>query len=138
MTRPEFTSAEDMLTEAARWRRRHPIRCATNCALRQFRHATRQTRWAYQRVTRGWDERALWSLDYHLAKTLGAQLVTLSRIAHGHPNNWTYETWTVELAKHGNALQAYADDDLTHYDTTYPPAKEALIWVAENLGALWD
>lgn len=134
----EFTSAADMLAESARWCRRHPIRYAANCALRQARGASREVRWAYQRVVRGWDDRALWSLDYHLAKTLGAQLIELSRIAHGYPSDQTYEQWTAVLAQHGQALKAYADDDLTHCDTTYPPAKVALVWVAENLGSLWD
>lgn len=34
----------------------------------------REIRWAHQRVTRGWDDRAVWSIDYHLAKLIG-QLV---------------------------------------------------------------
>jgi len=105
-----------------------------------FRSAISEIRFAYQRVVRGWDDRALWSLDHHLAKTLGAQLLRMADIAHGYPceDGWTFERWTAELRQHGKTLAAYGDSEGREYDTVYPSAREALEWVAANLGSLWD
>lgn len=108
----------------------------------------------HQRAQRGWDHTALWSLDDHLSKTLGAQLIALADIAHGWPQSDeypTYEDWVAALRDNGNALLAYGD----HWDVCLIPgitseeirakedelrdnAKKALHWVADNLGALWD
>ena len=105
-----------------------------------LRSGVRKIQFAYQRVVRGWDDRALWSLDHHLCKTLGAQLLRLADVAHGYPgeHGWTFEGWTAELRKRGRALEAYGLSDGRDYDTVYPPARGALEWVAENLGSLWD
>jgi len=102
-----------------------------------FRHATLTVRFAYQRVVRGWDDSALWSLDYHLTKTLGAQLVLMADTTPSYPPDRTYEQWTSDLRHYGQALAAYAASDSLEYDRVYPPAREALEWVTENLGALW-
>jgi hypothetical protein len=100
-------------------------------------------RWARQRVVRGWDDRAVWSLGHHLAKTLGEQLVTLSEGAHGYPGDkYPYDRWTADLKRHGEALLAYHCGQFEavgeQWDALYEPAREALVWVAENLGTLWD
>lgn len=109
---------------------------------RKISNAQREVKWAYQRVVRGWDDRALWSLDDHLTKTLGAQLVRMSEIYHGHPCDYDAEQWGADLKKHGEALLTY---QRTHYDSygdewdeAYKPTQEALTWVADNLAALWD
>jgi hypothetical protein len=121
---------------------------------RPLTSAIAHLRMAYQRVNRGWDDRSLWSLDDHLCKTLGAQLVELADIAHGWPSGDKYpeyEDWTAALRKNGAALTAYstrwelwADESLDR-DTInkketkiIADAKRSLRWVAENLGSLWD
>jgi hypothetical protein len=106
---------------------------------RVFRAGVREARFAYQRVVRGWDDSALWSLDHHLTGTLGAQLLRMANTTLGFPpeDGWTFERWTSELRRHGYALAAYAAADCLEYDTVYPPAREALEWVAAELGALW-
>lgn len=104
----------------------------------------RRTRWAHQRVTRGWDDTTLWRLDGWLTKTLGAQLVTMSETVHVYPgDHYPYEQWTADMRKHGEALQHYAEFDFLKSPeeweaTVYPGARDALRWVADNLGALWD
>jgi hypothetical protein len=105
--------------------------------IRVFRGAIREVRFAYQRVVRGWDDSALWSLDYYLTKTLGAQLLKMAGTTPSYPCDWTYECWTSELRRHGQALVAYSAADSLDYDTVYPPAREALQWVTEHLGSLW-
>ena len=111
-------------------------------------------RLASQRVTRGWDDRSLWSLDDSLCKTLGAQLTALADTTHGWPGGDKYpeyEDWTAALRKHGAALTAYPtrweldlDDSLTpevrnkKNDKIVADAKRAFRFVAENLQSLWD
>lgn len=154
---------EALFLEMEEKRRSHPhyyrIR---DCYYRWHRRITDfpgRVRLAYQRVHRGWDISALWGLDHHLSKTLGEQLVEMAEIAHGCPGNYgpydctpenpnhqqdfekAFAAWTSDLRKHGEALQAYArywEYDLDRRDDLYAPAQEALHWVAENLGALWD
>lgn len=106
----------------------------------KFRSGVRAVRFAYQRVVRGWDDRAVWSLDHHLAETLGPQLVHMANVAHGWPSGgeWTYETWTAVLRRHGQALIAYAETDSFAPEPVYEAAREAIRWVAEHFGALWD
>lgn len=101
-----------------------------------------EVRWAYQRVTNGWDVRALWSLDDHLSKSLGEQLVAMAKNSHGHPCDKDPDEWTTEIRAAGEALLAYQK---SHYDVygddfeaIYKPAQEALVWVSENLASLWD
>lgn len=117
-----------------------------NRTRRRRRDAQLAVKWAYQRVVRGWDDRALWSIDSHLTKTLGEQLVSMARTAHGSPgDDYPYERWTADLKRHGEALLTYSrthhdvyGDDWEAWEAVYGPAREALAWVAENLAALWD
>ena len=108
------------------------------------REIPRQIKWAYQRVTRGWDDRAVWSLDTHLSLVLGQQLIKMADIAHGYPGQegWTFERWTAELRTHGEALLAYSnqwdDTSLDDWESLYQPARLSLLWVADNLSSLWD
>lgn len=110
----------------------------------KIRDVPRQIKWAHQRVFRGWDDRAVWSLDSHLTRVLGQQLIVMSEIAHGYPGEeigWTYERWVGELHQHGEALLAYStqfEHDMDDWERLYVPAREALLWVAENLSMLWD
>lgn len=110
-------------------------------ARRKARSARFQVRMAWQRVFRGWDDSAVWSLDDHLAKSLGEQLVALSK-GWGYPDGYTPEEWKAALAKHGTALLAYRkvhyDVDGDEWEALYMPAQEALRWVADNFCALWD
>jgi hypothetical protein len=103
---------------------------------------------AYQRVTRGWDDTALWSADSHLCKTLGEQLAALADISHGYPAGGefsTYEEWQQVLREHSARLLAYEE----RWDYSAPDwkereaqltsdAKDSLRWVAEHLEMLWD
>ena len=111
-----------------------------------------QTQAAYQRLTRGWDDTATWSLDYHLTSTLGAQLKHLADTTHGWPQSDkfpTFEDWQKALNKNGDLLLAYSKKDEIMFatDELYDPAFEektikgaqrALRWVSDNLPALWD
>jgi len=42
---------------------------------------------AYQRCTRGWSDRDLWSLDYTIAKFALPRLIELKKVKHGTPTS---------------------------------------------------
>lgn len=132
-------------------------------ARRWISEAPRRVMRAGQRVVRGWDDSAVWSLDDHIAKTLGQQLVHLADVTHGYPPGYgditprtedsqfipdapaddeTYRRWVGDIRRHGQALLAYQEAHYTaygeDYDAIYQPAREALVWVADNFGSLWD
>ncbi len=112
-------------------------------ARRRFTGARLAVYHAHQRVVRGWDDSAVWSVDSHLSRSLGQQLVVMSEIAHGHPVDYPFDRWVADLKTHGAALLTYQRE---HYDThdqeawdaLYGPAQDALRWVADNLASLWD
>lgn len=45
----------------------------------------RQICWAWQRVFRGWDDRVIWAIDFHLATVIPQWLKRLKEINHGIP-----------------------------------------------------
>jgi len=51
-----------------------------------FPWAWRRMRWAYQRVFRGWDDRVIWSIDYHLAEMIPIWLLELKKNKRGVPS----------------------------------------------------
>lgn len=58
-----------------------------------------QTKWAWQRVFRGWDDRALWGINYYIAKILPEMLTKFIKYNNGipmsivdkYPRNDSYE-----------------------------------------------
>jgi hypothetical protein len=118
-------------------------------------NAPGNARCAYQRLTRGWDDKSVWDVRDHLARTLGAQLVRMADVAHGYPagidirfvpdvpeDDEALADWVAELRTHGEALLAYhvGHDDIAWDDRGEfaLPAQAALRWVAEHLDDLWD
>lgn len=106
-----------------------------------------QVRFAYQRVVRGWDDRSLWSLDTHLARTLAEQLDALAEEAHGWPQGDefpTFEDWQKALRENAARLHAYQaclfDPTGDEYDIAdvMSEGQAALRWVADHLPSLWD
>lgn len=119
-------------------------------------NAPGNAKYAYQRLTRGWDDRSVWDVRDHLARTLGAQLVRMADIAHGYPigaadvrfipdepaDDEMFADWVAQLRTHGEALLAYRagyeDVSWEAREAFAQPAQEALRWVAEHLDDLWD
>lgn len=115
-----------------------------NNPIRTFLHTIQHTQ---QRLTRGWDDTATWSLDTHLAATLGSQLKHLAETTHGWAQSEkypTFEDWQKALHTHGDALTTYGnrwntiDNEPSTETKQYRAAQKALHWVASNLGDLWD
>lgn len=127
------------------WWFRNPIRDA-HC----------NVKWAWQRVFRGWDDRAGWDAGHHMSKTFGEVMLKMSETAHGFPDEHPsvhavvlpgegedspeFAQWKADLKKHGDALLAYSKSDSLgdDWDTAFEAARESMHWVADNLGSLWD
>lgn len=110
-----------------------------------YRTATLAVRHAWQRVFRGWDDRAVWCLHDHLAKTLGAQLVNMADTSISYPGDEeypTFESWAADLRRHGESLLAlhkgYFDCEASEEAALWRPAHEAMLWVADHMLGLWD
>ena len=103
-----------------------------------FMDAMRQIKWAYQRVVRGWDDRASWSVDYWLNDMMPDILLRLKETKHGtpiefyeglpHDNNYDYgdtgdkiakERWNAELDKIIAAFVCAKKINELEYETDY-------------------
>ena len=45
-----------------------------------------KVKWAYQRLTRGWDDRAVWDMDYYLAELIPQLVKELKEKGQGFPS----------------------------------------------------
>jgi len=104
-----------------------------------------QTEWAWQRLTRGWDDTALWSLDSYWARTMSAQLLAMAEVTHGWPQGEEfpeYEDWVTALRENAELLAAYGTMfDLASIDeeaAAVEGGQKAMRWIAEHFPSLWD
>jgi hypothetical protein len=96
-------------------------------------------------------------IDLHstLARWLGERLIHLGEHTKGTPYAYwmkfstgentfdedaAFAAWKADLTTNGKALLAYVEDveTLPEDVETLPAAQEAMRWVADNLGFLWD
>lgn len=107
-----------------------------------------------QRGRRGWADSDAWNLHSHIARTLGPALIHMSENLYGYPGRppyENYEDWKRDVRSAGEKLVAWSNWDCTEYDYDLDmdgaktmaekadkDAKEALQWVADNFGDLWD
>jgi len=90
-------------------------------------HLRKRIKWAWQRLTRGWDDTVAWNLSDYLARMLPGVLADIAENADGHPagldKKITYGTtkslkeWKQVLKKMGRGFKAaeslmVADDKL--------------------------
>jgi hypothetical protein len=50
-----------------------------------FEHIYYELKYAWQRIFRGWDDRAIWSIDYYLSELIPELVLELKEITHGVP-----------------------------------------------------
>jgi len=55
--------------------------------MKSLKDIGREIKWAYQRVVRGWDDTAVWSVDQWLDEMMPDILNTLKLDKHGTPNS---------------------------------------------------
>lgn len=131
---------ESLLMPFYRYLRNKPLKSLLN-----------ETKHAFQRLTRSWDDTATWSLDYHLTFTLGNQLKHLAETTHGWPQSDKFpefKDWQKALHANGDYLLAYANREESVWggesynqeaeELAFKNAQKALRWVALNLQGLWD
>lgn len=133
---------------------------------RPVRRGVRMLRAATQRAGRGWADQDTWNLDSSLCRTLAGQLRHLAVAGHGYPGTDDYQTpqaWAAALITAADGLLEWAqrdeseaadaagephlsDDEFSaalaawqaDEQRRYAAAQQALRWVADNLGLLWD
>ena len=94
--------------------RHDPVRTKVYWAVRRFwnnhwlcnpRENVFRVKCAYQRLTRGWDDRAVWSIDYWLDDKMPAMLRQLKETKHGTPTDM-FPTEPEYTDEDGNANEA--------------------------------
>ena len=58
-----------------------------------------KVKWAYQRLTRGWDDRAVWDMDYYLAGLIPQLVKELKEKGHGFPSDMVPEESIGEISE---------------------------------------
>ena len=69
----------------------------------------RQIEWGWQRISRGYDDRVIWSIDYHLAVVIPQWLRTLKIKQHGIPMSM-FEG--LEEERFENGVIGYSDENM--------------------------
>lgn len=97
---------------------------------------------------RGYDDTALWSLNYELAKLTVAGCRYMREEGHGYPAEFSEEIgdgggsekWQDILLRIEEGFQAWIDEDGYFFDKPQEEAKfkEAMDLYAKWFGALWD
>jgi hypothetical protein len=92
-----------------------------------------------QRVTRGFDDSELWSLDVTIARFVLPRLRAFAAVDHGHPNDMTMAQWQEAMAKMVRAFELIVEEDgammLPGRDEE---CQEGLDLFARYFRALWD
>lgn len=91
------------------------------------------------RARRGWSADDVWFLKGYLTRLVGEALLHLADNGMGYPVQYNgADDWRRDLRQHGRALRAYASADWEEEEDRIGDAQQALHWVADNLGDLWD
>lgn len=83
-------------------------------------------KYAYQRLTRGWDDRAVWSIDWWLDDKMPAMLRKLKEDKHGIPMDMF------------DGLPTENDDGYTHSDETFAIAEERWNAILDKMIAAFE
>lgn len=90
------------------------------------RSAYYTTKYAYQRLSRGWDDRAVWSIDWWLDDKMPAMLRKLKEDKHGIPMDMF------------DGLPTEGDDGYTHSDATFKIAEERWNVIIDKMIAAFE
>jgi hypothetical protein len=81
-------------------------------------HKIRDIHCAWQRATKGYCYRDIWSIDYWFLKTIPNMIDSLKKVHHGYPNGLSDEEWCEILSKISRSFRN-ADDECTDYVNPY-------------------
>ena len=106
---------------------------------RRRNHQESKRKYKEQRLTRGWDDTELWSLDVTIAQFITPRLKRLAEVdKHEGTSRHTKEEWDEVMSKMIAAFEMLSkgDADLEDdYEKVVPPGLKLF---AENFGLLWD
>lgn len=95
-----------------------------------------------QRFKRGYSYSDVWNMYPDMFVTMGRAMLYLSEHHVAYPGNDEYptsEAWEADLKKYGTILARMNDIDYDDYsEQNYEEAQEAVHWMADHLGSLWD
>lgn len=117
-----------------------------------FYYQSRSIKFLYQRLTRGWDDSATWSLNTHLAQIIAPRLRRFKELnthawpgpVEGMPGTGRFETfeeWQEALSKMIYAFECYGAEDRDFWEFSESERKkieEGLMLFAKCYGDLWD
>jgi len=146
----------------SQWRviNRHPYRWNAR-PLANLRCYWRDVRALFTRARWGWSVVDSWSTDDYIGAVLGEMLVHMAKYAHGAPAGYgvdhaavpftgapsdtDFAKWEADLRTAGQALLTwqrfhydYTSADRRQEEAVHNAAVDALHWVADNWGSLWD
>jgi hypothetical protein len=106
----------------------------------RIRMLKRAIRFFFQRMTRGWDDSELWSLDYSLARLISPRLQLFARNTKSFPGNMTEQEWSIILNKMCESFEYYGSEERWSGDEGADINKyqEGLDLFAKHYGHLWS
>ena len=106
----------------------------------RIRMLKRAVRFFFQRMTRGWDDSELWSLDYSLGKLIATRLRLFANNTKSFPANMTEQEWAITLNKMCEAFEYYGSEERWSGDEGAYISKhqEGLDLFAKHYGNLWS
>lgn len=75
-----------------------------------------------------------WNADQTIAWFVGDMLNKLADIDHGHPDQYSPETWITQLRHHAKIFIEYGHDSDSRRDEIH----YSLAFLSANFGHLWD
>lgn len=89
--------------------------------MRKLRGVFRKAKYAYQRVTRGYDDLALWNLNSFVSKVVADVTARMQGNGYGYPADLTEDEWNDILGKIAEGFRAATD----LYEVNYSNRDEA-------------
>lgn len=107
--------------------------------LNWFQLQTRNLKHLYQKITRGFGDNQLWSLDYNLAKIIYPRLKAFKEYKRmGYPSDLKPNAWEDMLDDMVFAFKDILDDDIGFDEEKYKRREKGLRLFYERFGDLWD
>jgi hypothetical protein len=98
----------------------------------------RHIRWWWQRRTRGWDDRDLWSMDYTIAKFVLPRLKKFREVQIGHPAHMQEIEWKIALDEMIEAFKMIELDCCSNDPEYNSKIDRGLYLFYKHFRDLWD
>lgn len=96
-----------------------------------------EIKWAWQRVTRGYDDRLFWDVDAYLSPIIRDGLTYLRENGHGYPSDISLKKWNKAL---DTMILGFSEEpvDMKLFKKHYQNKQKALALFAAYYNNLWD